>query len=397
MKNSIFLLFVCGSLLAPSLLCAADKSKPSGNTIYVMTDDDGTLHNYSSFYVAGGTQGSPTLTYQQSVNSGGTGIGGGYFGSNRVVLPPSSTAQCEYVSDANTGDIAAINIQSQQLVGNFLGSTNDIGTSNGIGMAMNQNYLYAGYTLSNTIATFSVGAGCQLTFLGDITVTPLNGGYVAGMAVNGNILVVTYLDGSIQSFNISNGIPISNNDEQDAAGYAQTFYPDGLDITQDGHYAVFGDDATQNVVEVSDLSSGKLAPTVLYALGDAFRSITPVVNSATVRLSPDETLLYIGNSTSGNVSAAFFDKNTGRLAGGCASATLNNYYNPWAYVGALATRDTTGNGNVLYAAEFGSSIGIINVTATDVTCTLTEAPGSPVTDNLSPGLISIGVFPPRPF
>src|SRR5580658_8409609 len=112
------------------------------------------------------------------------------------------------------------------LVGNYLGSSHDIGTSNGIGMAMNQNYLYAGYTTSNTIGTFAVGAGCTLSFLGDITVTPLNGGYIAGMALNGNIMVVTYIDGSIESFNIANGIPIPNNDEKNSFGFVQAFFPD---------------------------------------------------------------------------------------------------------------------------------------------------------------------------
>jgi hypothetical protein len=135
----------------------------------------------------------------------------------------------------------------------------------------------------------------------------------------------------------------------------------------------------------------------LYPLGDAFRSNAPVVNSATLRLSPDESLIYIGNSQGGNVSAAFFNRNNGKVTGGCVSNQLVNFYNPWSYVGSLATRDTTGTGNVLYAAEFGSSIAIINVTSTGTTCTLTEAAGSPVTDNLSPGLISIQVFPPRPF
>src|ERR1700678_1172127 len=192
MRNFLFLVTMVG-VVSASLLSAADKTSPSNSSIYVMTNDDGTLHSYSSFYAAGGTQGAPTLTYVRSVNTQGTGIGGGFFGTNRVTMPPSSSAQCEYVSDANSGDIAAINIQSQQSVGSFLGSSNDIGTSNGIGLVMNQNYLYAGYTLSNTIATFSVGAGCQLTFLGDISVTPLNGGYIAGMALNGNILVVTYI------------------------------------------------------------------------------------------------------------------------------------------------------------------------------------------------------------
>jgi len=386
------------TLTAP-MLCAAGNgpSKIPDSPIYVMTNDDGLLHSYVSFYLAGGSQGAPTLTFQNSVNTGGIGIGGGFFGSPRVTLLPDPSAQCVYASDAGSGDIAAINIQMQQLVGNFSASANDSGTSNGIGLVMNKDYLYAGYTLSNTIATFAVGAGCQLSFLGDISVTPLNGGWVAGMALSGNILVVTYIDGSIQSFNTANGIPMSNNDEQNAAGFAAAFFPDGVDITQDGHFAIFGDAAVPTTVEVSDLSSGKLAPTVQYTIGVATNAVGPGANSATIRLSPDESLLYIGNSQSGNVTAAFFNKSTGKVTSGCASQLLNSFYNPWSYVGALATRDATGSGNVLYAAEFGSSIAIINVTSTGTTCKLTESSASPVGDNLSPGLLSIQVFPPRSF
>jgi len=395
--KKLFILVMMTSLALPSALCAGNKASPSDSPIYVITNDDGARHTYASFYAAGGTQGAPTLTYVQSVNTLGLGIGGGFFGTPRLAMLPSSTAQCLYVSDAGSSDIAAINIPSQQLVGNFIGSTNDSGTSNGIGLVMNQNYLYAGYTLSNTIATFSVGAGCQLTFLGDITVTPLNGGWIAGMALNGNILVVTYIDGSIQSFNVANGIPVSNNDEQNATGYASAFFPDGVDITQDGHFAIFADAAVPTTIEVSDISSGKLTPTVLYTVGDAVHVISGAVNSATVRLSPDESLIYIGNSQSGNVTAAYFNKNTGKILPGCTSKQLNNFYNPWSYIGSLVTRDTTQTGTVLYAAEFGSSIAIINVGTTGPVCTLTEAPSSPVSDNLSPGLLSIEVFPPRPF
>ena len=256
---------------------------------------------------------------------------------------PSSSAQCLFVSDAGTGDIAALNMPAQTLVGTFQGSTNDNGTTNGIGMVVNQNYLYAGYTLSNTIATFSVGSGCQLSFLGDITVTPLNGGWIAGMALNGNMLVVTYIDGSIQSFNTASGIPTSNNDEQNATGFASAFFPDSVDITQDGHFAIFGDAAMPTTVEVSDLSSGKLAPTVMYILGTATNAIGPGVNSATVRLSPDESLLYIGNSQNAYVSAAFFNKNTGKVSAGCISPPLTNFYNPWSYVGVATDPRYHGN------------------------------------------------------
>src|SRR5208282_4393693 len=148
---------------------------------------------------------------------------------------------------------------------------------------------------------------------------------------------------------------------------------------------------------VSDLSSGKLAPTVQYTIGVGTNSVGPGINSGTVRLSPDQSLLYIGNSQSGNVTAAFFNKTTGKVTPGCASTKLNGFYNPWSYIGALATHDTTGTGGVLYAAEFGSSIAILTVTSDGTTCTLTESAASPVSDDLSPGLLSIQVFPPRPF
>lgn len=403
MKKLFTLLVILGTWIVPATSHAADKAKASSlaktpsSPIYVFTNDDGTLHSYASIFLAGGTQNDPTLTFQQSINTQGLGIGGGFFGTPRLAMLPTGNTQCLYVSDAGTGDIAAVNTQSRQLVGNFSGSSSDIGTSNGIGLAMNQTYLYAGYSTSNTIATFSVGAGCTLSFLGDITVTPLNGGWIAGMAVNGNIMVVTYIDGSIESFNIANGIPVSNNDEKNSFGFVQSFFPDSVDITQDGHFAIFGDAAVPTVVEVSDLSSGKLAPTVMYLVGPPTNPIGPGVNSATARLSPDESLIYIGNSQNGYVAAAFFNKTTGRASPGCVSKLLNNFYNPWSYVGGLQTRDTTGTGNVLYVAEFGSSIGIINVTSNGTACTLTEAAGSPESDNSSPGLLTIQVVPPRPF
>jgi hypothetical protein len=192
---------------------------------------------------------------------------------------------------------------------------------------------------------------------------------------------------------------MSNNDEQNASGFAAAFFPDSVDITRDGHFAIFGDAAVPTTVEVSDLSSGKLAPTVQYTLGVATNAVGPGVNSATVRLSPDERLIYIANSQSGNVTAAFFNKNTGGVLPGCASKQLSGFYNGWSYVGELATRDTSGTGGVLYVAEFGvpSSIAILTVNSNGSTCTLTESTASPASDFLSPGLLSIEVFPPRPF
>jgi 6-phosphogluconolactonase (cycloisomerase 2 family) len=391
------------TLAVMTAVCAAGTlpSKVPSPVTYVVTNDDNVSHNSVSFYVPGGTQSSPQLTFNNAVDTGGMGIGGGLFGTARVRTAADSSAQCLYASDAGSATIAGIVIQTQQAAGSFSGSTTDAGDVNGIGLALNNSYLYAGYTTSNTIGTFAIQPGCQLSFLGDISATGLNGGSVAGMALHGSLLVVTYADGSIESFNTSNGIPIPNEDEQNSTGFASVYFPDDVDITQDGHFAIFGDSAVPTTVEVSDISSGKLTRTVQYtvpALAATVRGIG--VNSGNVRLSPDESLLYIGNSQSGTVTAAFFDKNTGRVYGGCVSSTLRGFYNPWAYVGSLATRDPSGTGGVLYVAEWGfptSSIGILKVDSNGSRCTLTESPASPALDFLSIGLLSIHVFPPRPF
>src|SRR5580658_2964919 len=119
------------------VVCAAkdDPSRTPSPSTYVMTNDDGLLHSYISFFLAGTSGSSPTLTFQTNVNTGGKGIGGGFFGTPRVNLLHDSSAQCAYVSDAGTGDIASINIQTQTRVGNFLGSATDSGSANGIGIA----------------------------------------------------------------------------------------------------------------------------------------------------------------------------------------------------------------------------------------------------------------------
>lgn len=213
------------------------------------------------------------------------------------------------------------------------------------------------------------------------------------MVIHGNMMVVTYGDGSIESFNISAGVPVSNRDEQNSTGsHSGNTYPSGVDITQDGHYAIFGDTSPFTVVEVSDISSGKLKPTIVYRLGNA-------MNSSNILRSPDETLLYVSNNQGGRVTAAFFDKSSGKLSKGCVSHILKGFVSNWSYVASLALGKTTGTGGVLYVAEYGSpsSIGEINLKSSGGKCTLTEPSRSPVADPNSPGLLSIGVFPPRPF
>jgi Lactonase, 7-bladed beta-propeller len=358
----------------------------SPSTGYLITSDDygrGKSDTSTFFTIAAdGTLSSPTL-----VTVSGQGSGGGFFAANRVAILNSANPPCAYISEGSSNTIDGVQPLTQTVVGSFSASDTDDGTENGIGMVTNGTYLYASFSTSYTVATFAVKAGCGLQFLSDISPAGLNGGITKGMALYGNLMVVTYGDGSIESFDISSGTPISNGDAQNATGFANDDYPDGVVITPDGHYAIFGDASSDAAVEVSDISSGKLTQTVFYSLPSGF-------NSNNVLLSPDGTLLYVTNNTSGQVSAAFFDAATGVVSGGCISAELNGFDSSFSFLSAPVAQLSTGTGSVLYLAEFGqpSSIAIVNVSASGGQCTLTEAASSPVSDPNSESLLSIAVL-----
>jgi len=357
---------------------------------YLVTNDDYGLgaSDTATFFTiaANGTLSKPTL-----VNLGGEGTGGGYFASSRVSVLNSATTPCVYLSAGSTNTIAGVEALTQTAVGDFPASATDNGADNGIGMVMNGSYLYASFSTSATLATFAVQPGCGLQFLNDISPAGLNGGTVKGMALNGDLLAVAYGDGSIESFDISGGSPVSNGDQQNSTGFASDDFPSGVVITPDGHYAIFGDDSSGAAVEVSDISSGQLTSTVLYSLRSGF-------NSNNILLSPDGTLLYVTNNTSGQISAAFFDSVTGTVSEGCISRKLRGFDSTFSFLSTLATQMSTGTGSVLYVAEFGqpSAIGVIHVRGGGGKCTLKEGTRSPVVDPNSESLLSIGVVPTLP-
>jgi 6-phosphogluconolactonase (cycloisomerase 2 family) len=303
--------------------------------------------------------------------------------------------QCVYASQGSAGEITGIVVGTLTVGGIVTGSPTDSGTSNGIGLVMNGQYLYASFTGSNTIGTFQVLAGCSLAFVNDVSVGGFTGGLINGMAIHSNMLIATHTDGTIESFDISAGTPISHGDKQYSTATLNSqdaTYPNSIDITNDGHYAIFGDTSTSVVVEVSDISSGKLTPTVVHTSKVS-------ISSSNVMLSPDETLLYVINTQGATVSAIFFDKTTGTLSGGCTSGQIRGESVNWSYLGGLGLISQSGNGGGVYVAEFGapSSIAMVKLDVTGGKCTLQEAGKSPFADPNSQGLLSIGTFPPRSF
>lgn len=355
---------------------------------YVITNDDPGV----SFYTVAP---DGVLTLKQQVQTGGFGNVAGFFGTNRIGVLDNGNQQCVYASQSSTGEITGIVVSTLAVGGSATGSPTDDGSSNGIGLAINSQYLYASFTGSNTIGTFRILAGCNLAFMNDVSVSGLASGMINGMATHGNMLVATYTDGTIESFDISAGPPVSHGDKQYSTATLSSqdaTYPNSIDITSDGHYAIFGDTSTSMVIEISDISSGKLTPTAVHTSKAS-------ISSSNVLLSPDETLLYVVNTQGAAVSAIVFDKTTGKLSGGCTSGQIRGESMNWSYLAGLGLIIQSGNGGGVYVAEFGAPSGIamvkLNVNAGK--CTLQEAGKSPFADPNSQGLLSISTFPPRSF
>jgi hypothetical protein len=382
---------VAGAL---GMLCITASRDP-GHLHFLVTNDDTSVSfppSTVSFYNIGA---DGSLSGVSHVSTGGNGIAGGYFGIARLVVTADDRGACVFASNAQSENVAAINARTRKLAGLFRGSGADNKLArDGIGLAASGTHLYVTFSGSGNIGVFQIQSGCTLPFVGDVPVQGLKGGKAEGVAIHKNTMVVTYGDGSIESFNISDGLPISNGDAQYSTGSQNDLAPGAVDITRDGHYAIFGGGSTASAVEVSDISSGKLTPSTVYNLGTAW-------SSGGVHLSPDEHVLYVSNSSGGCVTAAFFDKTTGVVRKGCTSGPLKGLYTRFTYVGGVATQLATGNGGLLYVPEFSaegkSSIAVLRFTATSSGCTLTETPSSPIAGSAGSALLSIGVFPPRPF
>jgi len=395
--------------LALVALCAASTFAA---TKYVVTNDDNPSGNSATFYTVGA---GGKLTLKKTVLTGGTGLGGGFFADARVNVSHSKTQPCVYITNAASNNVSAINEKTLKNNGPFNAGANDHGTAGGISVISTAKWVYAGFSGASggdgtgSIATYKELAGCKLKYLKSVPAHGLGQGIFGvgqptgmGVTPNGKIMVVGYDDGSIQSFNIATGVPKSIGKAVNTTGFASGDYPGAVDITADGKYAIFGDIPTTttsgSVVEVGKISTLKTGKTKV------FGPIQSGFNSNSLTLSPDESLVYIGNNQGGTITAAGFNKITGAVSTSksCMSATLKNFNSTWFYVGGLSTENTlTGNGTAVYLAElgFGSGAGVgqVNVKASKSSCSLTEAAKSPYAGSSGSYVFSIGSYPPRPF
>lgn len=398
---SVVLVHTC--LAVPAL---ADPAK------FVVTNDDSTTSNTATVYRVKDGRLVPTLKLHTSIATGGSGDGGGYVEGQQQAIVRVGGNTCLYVGDAGSPDVAAIDLRTGVLLGNFHGSENDAANGEGIGLlpSPDKKFLYADFRprapgQGDHIAIFQIGSGCQLTFQSDVAAFGMQSGGIEGMAAHDKTLVVAFGDGSIQSFRISGATLKSNHDEQNSTGFVthnNGLGPGSVQITSDGHFAVFGDvvsnrngDFTE--IEVSDISSGKLTPTVDYGGGNHSNGdLGPGLGSNSTVLSSDQMHLYVSNPFSGQVTVLGFDAATGVVSPGCISAPLKGFGTQFTATAQIAAGGVENGKDVAWLAEDGagntSGVGIVQITVDGASCTATESSASPASDPNSVDLKSLSAF-----
>lgn len=394
-------------LIATCATGATVKKSPAIGP-YLITNDNVTFNTATIYKILA----NGSLTLVTTLTTGGTGNLSGFFATANVNVPRSAAQACAFVSDGNPNfvtatipDVAAINLKTLKVVGTFPARAKDNGSDDGVALADAGNFLIAAFTGNTgffqppTLGTYQILAGCKLKYLGSITALGLNRGTPIGIKAtpNGKILILSYSDGSVGSFSISatGKLKLIRQEATTTGALAA-----GVDITADGKWAIFGDAATPPAVDVAPIkSNGALGPTVNYS------PFNVSANSNNVLLSPDGTVLYVGNNSLGTVAAAPFSTSTGKvdIAHSCTSGILKLFDLDWFDGAGLSFSSNTGTGGKIYLAQLGfapAGIAILKYSTIekDVPCEWDEAPSSPASDpNQSFSLLSIGRYPPRSF
>jgi hypothetical protein len=235
MRNTLVIL-----LASVSLISTLSFAQNGG---YVLADNDNPNGNsVTAFKVTAAGK----LSLFKTLDTGGFGIGGGYFLSPRVAI--ESNAHCVFVADAGSNDIAAFEGPSfNRITPNF---TNPQLNAEGLGMGLAVDpagkFLYSAWAGSENIAVLAIASDCSLTLVGSPIAQPDE---VVDLSVtrDGRVLVVSYPNvGGAQAYKTSSAGALTPLGPQliFASVVSQCSqvgcFPAGLDATDDGQYWVWG-------------------------------------------------------------------------------------------------------------------------------------------------------------
>jgi 6-phosphogluconolactonase (cycloisomerase 2 family) len=391
-----FLALAAASLVGQVGLQAQDAD--AGTSHYVITNND--LYRTPSAATVFKFTGSALEDFP-ALDTGGWGLGGGYFGTNKQAVATVGTTVCVFVADPGSDDIGAFNTTNfshPTKVGNYSDPAGS-GAYIGIALAAHGTTLYAAYTASLNIAVWTVNSDCSLTLAKSDKNTPTyNPVDDIAVSPDGKTLVATYGQRdrlgelNVDSYAIS-GTTLTEKGPFTSIGGNGTA---GVDITRDSKYAIVADfsDNRPTQVEIFPINSDS-------SLGssDYYEFSQGGLNSNNIWLSPDGTLLYVSNQGSFQITTLKFNENAGRgsrLSFDCLT-TLNNPEGQLFFPIGMATEGRSGTGGYMYVAEGGNPPAVALLQVPTSGCP-TEVAGSPFSNSV-PGAwtTTVSAYPPRPF
>ena len=380
-----------------SMVCAAAalalqglRAQQASAGHYVLTTNDPYRTGNSAAvyrFMGSALEDSPAL------DTSGWGLGGGYYGTNLQAVATVGASACAFISDPGSDDIAAFNVTDfahPKKLGNYSDPSGS-GAWTGIALAAHGATMYAGYSASLGIGVWTINADCSLTLASSAknTPTPFPMDDIA-VTPDGRTVVVSYAQtlSGMDSFAVS-GTALTEKGPFNSQGGTS-----GIDITSDSKYALvgdFSDSVTQ--VEIFPINSdSSLGPSDYYQISGGG------ADSNLVRLSPDETRLYVANNLSIQLTTLGYTEHAApgsRLTLDCLT-NLNNPNGELYGTNAVATEGTTGTGDYIYVVESGNPGGMALLQVPANGCPV-EVPGSPF-GNLASGFnCTLSAYPPRPF
>lgn len=364
------------------VLCAVSLT-PQGTFVYT-NNDIGGPNSVSGLSVA--ADGSLTPIPGSPFATGGTGVSGGFFASNRITSVVVKDVL--YAGNSGSDNVTAFSIDpGTGVLTSVSGSpfaTGGMARGFGISLAPtpDDKFLIAANGFSNTITVYGIGANGALAQVAGSPFPGGPGGSPDGIKVtpDGRFLAVAQPVASVVSmFSISptGGLTLVPGSPFPASGAAA-----GVDCDCNSSHVFAGDDNVFNTrVSVFDIAlSGALSQIP----GSPFTG--PGVDSDVAVLSPDDKSLFVSNQFSNTVNV-FSVAPSGALTLVPGS--------PFAAPGALLPSGMATNqaGTFLYVASVGNgSVFGYSVAANGA---LTTVPGSPFSTRAGGAPLSITVFPPK--
>ncbi len=383
--------FLIFSLL--TLLALTSSAAIAQNGGYLVTNDNNASSNSATAFTV---TSDGKMSIYKTLQTGGTGLGGGYFAEVQTSI--ESNAHCLFVADSGSNDIAAFEGPTFKRVSPNFSNSQLQGNLYGIALAVDPagKFLYTAWTASQNIAVLAIASDCSLSLVG----TPISQpDALEGLTVthNGKILGASYPNiGGVQAYNISStgaltplGPQLSFNSAiADCASVG--CYPSGQDATDDGLYWVWGNGTLAGPYTLSaKLTSTGFTNAALQSYD------SKVVNLEAPWFSPQAAQTHSGNLYIG--ASGFGPGNPA----GIIVATFNNgtitydseVVNTAAlFAGAIQTVGTMGTGSPLVQIVEESEAILISYTVDGTT--LRQA--STLPDPKSPGTFSMAAFPKRP-